>query len=506
MKKKDVIERISVSDLIPYAKNSRTHTAEQVAQIAGSIKEFGFTNPVLIDDDNGIIAGHGRVLAAQKIGSSDVPCIRLSHLSETQKRAYVIADNKLAMNAGWDDELLSLEIKDLKDLDFDISLTGFDEMEVSNLLKEVTEGKTDPDEVPEPPEEPVTKPGDLWLLGDHRVLCGDSTNPDDVKKLMNETRASLIHADPPYGMGKEKDGVVNDNLYREKLDKFQMEWWKLFRKHSHDNSSAYIWGNAPDLWRLWYKGGLADSEKISVRNEICWDKKSIPGMKSDLMHQYPEASERCLYIQIGQQFIGNLNAADFPEVHRPILNYQKQELEKSRLDKKGVQELTGVQMYAHWFTESQFQIIGEKHYRKLQESTGAFTKPWRDLKAEWDNTKKTGRDIRREKHREMRSFFDNSHEVMRDTWEFSRVHGDERHGHATPKPVEMMERIIKSSCPLEEVLVEPFLGSGSTLIGAEKTDRKCYGMEISPSYCDVIVKRWEDFTGKKAVLDKGSST
>lgn len=492
-------KEIPTADLIPYARNSRTHSDQQVTQIAGSIREFGFLNPVIIDEDKTIIAGHGRVLAAAKMKLEKVPCVQFSHLTDAQKRAYVIADNRLAMNAGWDEELLANEMSDLFADDFELDLLGFDADELENLLElDTSENEVAEDEVPEPPADPVTQPGDLWLLGEHRLLCGDSTNADDVARLMDGAKASMFHADPPYGMGKEKDGVLNDNLYREKLDAFQMAWWQAFRPHFENNASGYIWGNAPDLWRWWYKGGLADSEKIEVRNEICWDKKCIPGMKSELMHQYPEASERCLYIQIGQQFIGNLNAADFPEVHRPILEYQQQELKKSGLDKKGVEDCTGVQMYSHWFSTSQFQIIAEKHYRKLQESTGAFTKPWKELKAEWDEPKGIVRGIVKDKHSEMRSYFDNTHDVMRDTWEFSRVQGDERHGHATPKPVAMMQRVMKSSCPPGEIAVEPFIGSGSTLIGAENTGRKCYGMEISPQYCDVVIKRWEKLTGDKA--------
>ena len=442
--------------------------------------------PLIVNDKMEVLAGNQRLRACIALEWPTVPCVVVDWDEAKQKRA-MIKDN---VSAGeWDWDLLANEwdAQELDDWGLDVPLE-----------EDPTEGLTDPDEVPEVPEEPTTKPGDIWILGDHRVMCGDSTKAEDVERLMDGKKATLIHADPPYGMGKEKDGVLNDNLYREKLDKFQMDWWRAFRKHSHDNASAYIWGNAPDLWRLWYRGGLADSEKIEVRNEICWDKKSIPGMKSDLMHQYPEASERCLYIQIGQQFIGNLNAADFPEVHRPILEYQQQELAKSSLDKKGVQELTGVQMFSHWFTESQFQIIGEKHYRKLQENTGAFTKPWGDLKREWD----AAREVLNRANAEGRSYFNNAHDIMRDTWEFSRVHGDERHGHATPKPVDMMERVMNSSCPYGEIVVEPFIGSGATLIGAEKTGRKCYGMELDPKYCDVVVKRWEAFTGKKAELWK----
>jgi ParB-like chromosome segregation protein Spo0J len=195
------IEQIAVDTLIPYARNSRTHSDEQVAQIAASIREFGFTNPVLIDSDGGIIAGHGRVMAARKLDMQEVPCIRLAHLTDTQKRAYIIADNKLALNAGWDDEMLKLEFDELEELGFDLELTGFTLDEIAELeIEEIPSGQTDEDYVPEVQPDPISKIGDVWLLGKHRVMCGDSTSIDAVEKLMNGQKADMVFTDPPYGM------------------------------------------------------------------------------------------------------------------------------------------------------------------------------------------------------------------------------------------------------------------------------------------------------------------
>ena len=199
------IETIKTSALIPYARNSRSHSESQVAQIAGSIREFGFTNPVLIDADNGIIAGHGRVMAAGVLGLASVPRIRLAHLTETQKRAYIIADNKLALNAGWDEEMLALELGELKDEDFDLSLIGFDETELADILAETTEGETDPDEVPEPPVDPVSVLGDVWVMGKHRLLCGDSTSIDATERMMGGSKAGMVYTDPPYGIAYSSD-------------------------------------------------------------------------------------------------------------------------------------------------------------------------------------------------------------------------------------------------------------------------------------------------------------
>jgi len=177
------IQYKATEDLIPYARNSRTHSAEQVAQIAASIREFGWTNPILIDGENGIIAGHGRVLAAHKLGETQVPTIELSHMSDTQKRAYIIADNKLALNAGWDSEMLALEIDELKDAGFNLGLTGFTLDEINALNPKGIQGLTDEDAVPEVPEQPVTVLGDVWLLGKHRLMCGDATSLEAVTKL-----------------------------------------------------------------------------------------------------------------------------------------------------------------------------------------------------------------------------------------------------------------------------------------------------------------------------------
>jgi len=399
MRQNTRIEMIKVEDLIPYAKNSRTHTAEQVAQIAGSIKEFGFTNPVLIDADNGIIAGHGRVLAAQKLGRKNVPSLRLSHLSETQKRAYIIADNKLAMNAGWDDEMLSLEIKDLKDLDFDISLTGFDELEVSNLLRDVTEGETDPDEVPEPPEEPTTKLGDLFELGDHRLLCGDATSAEDVARLMDGSEADIVFTDPPYGVdydgGHAVKGIRREKLKNDESADIYSSFLHIVFQFSKRESALYLWFSDSKSAAV---TAAVTAAGYSVRNTLIWNK--------------------------------NL---------------------------------------------AQFGAIGAQYKSKHEPCLYCF---------------KTG----------CVPFWSGSNNEV-SVWDISRAAKNEFH--PTQKPVELPAKAITNSCPIRGSILDPFLGSGTTLIAAEQLNRKCYGMEISPAYCDVIVKRWEDFTGKKAVREGG---
>jgi len=485
---------VNTADLIPYARNSRTHSDEQVAQIAASIREFGFLNPIIVDGENGIIAGHGRVLAAQKLKIEQLPCIEASHLTEAQRKAYVIADNKLALNAGWDDELLRIELDELKNSGFDITITGFSLDELAALDPEDEEEKpAEEDETPEPPEEPVSVKGDVWLLGEHRVMCGDSTSVDDVAKLMNGKIAQLLHADPPYGMGKEGDGVANDNLYDDKLDAFQMEWWATFRTFIADNASAYIWGNAPDLWRLWYKGGLADSERLTFRNCITWNKYvgNVKPTVIEMMRSYCKYREDCLFFAVGEQGFNN-NADNYWEGFEPIRSYLDGERKRSGLTNDQLKEATSTS-HTHYWTKSQWAFPTKENYQAIQSlaNGSAFKREYDEIKREFYST---------------RFYFDNTHENMTDVWEYEGVKGEERHGHATPKPVDMMVRVMRSSLPKDGICVEPFGGSGSTLMGAELSDRTCYTMELQGKYVDVIVKRWQNYTGKQAIHEESGNT
>jgi DNA modification methylase len=367
------IEWVQTSSLVPYARNSRTHSDAQVAQIAGSIKEFGFNNPVLIDQDGGIIAGHGRVMAAQKLGLEKVPAVKLEHLTETQRKAYVIADNRLALNAGWDDQMLTLELQELDGENFDLSLLGFEADELNALLNPIkeTEGLTDEDAVPEVPEEPKTKPGDIYKLGRHRLMCGDATMIADVEKLMDGTYPDLIHTDPPYGMNAvSKSGVLKEKYKTDIIGDDTTDVAK--------DSFNLIYGLYPEAKQIWwganyYSSCLPDSECWLV-----WDKNNGQSDQTDC----------------------ELAWANFRSVVR------------------------------------QFTQASEKTNRV----------------------------------------------------------------HPTQKPVSLMEWIIKRFNVSAKTIADFFGGSGSTLIAAEKHDITGYIMEKDPRYCDVIVKRWEDFTGQKAEL------
>jgi len=375
------IEKLSIDDLLPYAKNSRTHSNEQVAQIAASIKEFGFNNPVLIDREGTIIAGHGRVMAARKLGLAEVPTIRLGHLNENQRKAYVIADNRLALNAGWDTEMLALELTDLKNEDFDLSLLGFDDDELAKLLQpETVEGLVDEDAVPELPEDPKTKLGDIYILGNHRLMCGDSTSIDNVDKLLDGNEVDLVFTDPPYnvafnGRGGKHDVIKNDNLSDNDFSTFIDEVCQTIK--AVNPKAYYIWCN----WKFY--GILQD--KLDYKTCIVWA-KNVFGMGQGYRHQH----EFCLFNGQVDDWIKN---------------------------------------------ES-------------------------------------------------------------DLWEIKKDHN---YVHPTQKPVALSVRAFGNHIKYINVL-DLFGGSGSTLIGAEQTGRKAYVMELDPKYCDVIVKRWEDFTGKTATL------
>jgi len=395
MKLPDTLEAIQIDALIPYARNSRTHSDAQVAQIAASIKEFGFTNPVLIDAGGGIIAGHGRVLAARKLGLTDVPCIRLDHLTDAQKRAYVIADNRLALNSGWDTEMLKVEFADLQELGFDLELTGFDLDEINELLAPVgTEGLTDPDDAPPLPENPRTGPGDIWLMGKHRLLCGDSTSMDDLAKLTDGQLVDMWLTDPPYNVayeGKTKDAlkIKNDEMGDDQFRQFLRDAYTAADMVMKPGAVFYIWHADSEGYNF---RGAAQDAGWKVRQCLIWKKSSMVMGRQD----YHWKHEPCLYGW--KEGAGHLWAAD-----------------------------------------------------RKQTTILEFEKPSRN--------------------------------------------GE----HPTMKPVALFEYQLLNNTKGGDQVLDSFGGSGTTLIAAEKNGRVARLMELDPKYCDVIVKRWQDFTGKIAI-------
>lgn len=270
-----------VQELIPYARNARTHSDAQVAQIAASIREFGFINPVIVDGAAGIIAGHGRVLAARKLGLTEVPTLEVSHLTDAQRKAYVLADNKLAMNAGWDNDLLKIELSELGEGGFDLELIGFSAEELGALLADTTEGLTDPDDIPEPPADPVSRLGDVWAMGNHRIICGDSTDADVVGKLLGKVKPHLMVTDPPYGVEYDADwrnkatradgSVIGGKAVGRVLNDDRADWSAAYALFPGD--VCYVWHPPGALQNVFYKS-LVDCG-FDVRTQIIWAKSQF---------------------------------------------------------------------------------------------------------------------------------------------------------------------------------------------------------------------------------------
>jgi DNA modification methylase len=486
----DVMD-LPVESLIEYGFNNRVHGEQQVDRIANSIRDFGFNQPVVVDEDNVILVGHGRVAAAKKLGLDTVPVLRREGLTDAQKRAYRILDNKLQNDSEWHFENLQLELDRLIEDNYPLADWGLTDL--AELMPEQEPQVVQDEFDQEAPEDTFLKLGDLIELGPHRLMCGDSTRRDDVEALFGQDLATMIHADPPYGMGKESEGVANDNLYQDKLDAFQMSWWNAWRPFVIENGSAYIWGTAPDLWRLWYGAGLGSCEPLTFRNEIVWDKEFGHGMDSDVHRMYPTATERALFFMLGVQGF-NTNSDNYWEGWEPIRLYLLGEMERCGWSVKDLNRITGTAMGSHWVTKSQWTLITAEHYRKIQEaakSHAAFEREHDTLKREHDTLKREHDTLKREFY-STRAHFDNTHDSMTDVWKFPRVMGKDRHGHATPKPIPLVARTIKSSSRKGDVVAVPFGGSGSDFIASEQLGRRCYGMEISPNYCEVIMRRYAE--------------
>ena len=383
----DKVEQWPIDKLVPYAKNSRTHSEEQIAQLAASIKEWGFTSAVLVDEEGGIIAGHGRVMAARKLGMESLPVMVAAGWTDAQKRAYVIADNKLALNAGWDNDLLALELGELGDLGFDVELTGFTADEIQALMPvDLNEGLTDPDDAPAPPENPITRLGDVWILGKHRVMCGDSTSIDAVEKLMDGRKADMVFTDPPYK-------VEYQSNKRTKSAKFDVL--------KNDDTFLDI---APII------------EACSTGWVFVWTSWKVQTKWIDQFQSMGYPTNIVVWHKPGGG-IGDLKKTFFSDYEIALVWHRGAELCGKRIGSVWTVNKDGASTYVH----------------------------------------------------------------------------------PTQKPVALAEEALNKTTRASAVIMDLFGGSGSTLIACEKTARDCRMMELHPKYCDVIIKRWQDFTGKKAI-------
>ena len=484
------VEYASLDSLKEYKMNCKLHPKEQIEQIKRSIEEFGFNDPIAVWKDNEIIEGHGRLLACQELGMEEVPIIRLDHLTDEERRAYMLVHNQSTMNSGFDDELLNVE---LEDIDIDMAQYGFD-LTVDTETKEIIE-----DEVPEEVETRC-KLGNVWQLGEHRLICGDSTDIAVIDRLMDGVKADMVFTDPPYGMKKESEGVLNDNLNFDDLLDFNRQWIPLTFGALKDNGSWYCWGIDEPLMDIYSNilKPMAKENKITFRNLITWDKGNGQGQLSEDFRMYPIADEKCLFVMMGVQGFSN-NADNYFEAWEPIRTYLKQERDRMGWSNADMKKMCGHSPTSgcHWFDKSQWMMPTEEEYKTWQHHAKGegFKKEYEEIKKEYEEIKK--------EYYSTRAYFDNTHDNQNNVWHFDRAGKDEREhtgGHATPKPIALCSRAIKSSSREGEIVLDVFGGSGSTLIACEQLNRKCYMAELDPKYCDVIIQRWEDFTGQKAVL------
>jgi len=387
MKSTERLEKVNIDKLVPYARNARTHSKEQILQLRSSLREFGFVNPVIVDKDLNIIAGHGRVLAAKEEGITEVPCVFVEHLTEAQKRAYIIADNRLALNAGWDTEMLSVELAELQGVDFDLSLLGFDDSELNKLLGNINDVKDDDFDVDSELSRPtITKPGDLWLLGRHRLVCGDSTKAETYELLMDGKLANLTVTDPPYNVNYEGAAgkIKNDNMSGEQFYKFLLDAFTLIEKSMANDASIYVFH--ADTEGLNFRRAFDDAG-FYLSGTCIWKKQSLVLGRSPYQWQ-----------------------------HEPILFGWKK---------------SGKHM---WFSDRKQSTVWE------------FDKPKKNA------------------------------------------------DHPTMKPIPLVAYPILNSSMTGCIVLDPFGGSGSTLIACEQTGRICCTAELDEKFCDVIVKRYIEQT------------
>jgi len=390
-----------VERLIPYARNARTHSDEQVAQVAASIAEFGFVNPILVGPDGVIIAGHARLLAARKLRMTEVPVLVLGHLTETQRRALVLADNRLALDAGWDEEMLKVELESLREDGFDLDIVGFTDEEIEDLLRDpeqVVEGNTDEDTAPELPETAVTVQGDLWVLGEHRVLCGDSTQIEAVEKVLAGGLADMVFTDPPY----------NVNYGATMKDKLRGKKRKIVNDNLGDGFEQFLRDACVNMLAV-TKGAIY----------ICMSSSEL----HTLHRAFTEAGGHWSTFVIWAKNTFTMGRSDYQRQYEPILYGWKE---------------------------------GTDHF--------------------WCGARDQG-----------------------DVWFIKKPAANDLH--PTMKPVELVDRALRNSTKSRDTVLDPFGGSGTTLIACERAGRQARLIEMEPKYCDVIIRRWEEYSGKQAVLE-----
>ncbi|MGA1046400.1 MAG: DNA modification methylase [Minisyncoccia bacterium] len=467
--------KINISEIKPNDHNPRDITPEKFAKLVKSIKEFPEmleVRPLVIDENNIVLGGNMRLRALEKAGVVEVPVEQVRGWTEEQKKEFIIKDN---IGYGeWDWELLANEWEADLLQDWGLDIPGFEEEEL--------EAEEDDYQVPDEIQTDIQL-GDIIEIGEHRLMCGDSTDITQVEKLMGGEKADLAHNDPPYGMKKEKDGVINDNLNFDDLLQFNKDWIALQFAYLKDNGSWYCWGIDEPLMDIYSEilKPYIKQQKATFRNLITWDKGNGQGQNSENTRSYAIADEKCLFVMCGVQGFNN-NADNYFEGWEPVRDYLLKERKKAGWDIPTMKKIAGHSDLSrdHWTSKSQFNLPTKEVYKKFQtycqqNNIDAFKKEYDELKKEYYST---------------RAYFNNVHDNFNNVWKFERhLRQGNEGGHATPKPIPLCERVIKSSCPDKGLVIDFFLGSGSTMVAAHQLNRKCYEMELDPKYCQVIIDR-----------------
>ena len=470
-----IIEKKQIVDLIPAPYNPRQSTAKQEKHLKESLEKFGLVEPIIFNKQTGyIVGGHFRVRELKKLGIKEIECV-IVDLNEADEKELNIRLNANTGSWDWDTLANDWEVVDLE-------AWGLEIPQFDNEAEELEASEDDYD-VPEGGIETDIVIGDLFEIGEHRLLCGDSTDSDAVARLMNGEKADLGHNDPPYGMKKENEGVLNDNLNYNDLLQFNREWIALQFTHLKDNGSFYCWGIDEPLMDIYTEilKPYIKEQKATFRNLITWDKGNGQGQNSENTRSYAIADEKCLFAMCGVQGFNN-NADNYFEGWEPIRDYLLEQRLKAGWDIPTMKRIAGHSDLSrdHWTCKSQWNMPTKEVYITFQKwcienNIQAFQKEYEELKKEYYST---------------RAYFNNVHDNFNNVWKFERHlrQGDEG-GHATPKPIPLCERVIKSSCPEKGLVLDTFLGSGSTMVAAHQLKRRCFGMELEPKYCAVIIDR-----------------
>ena len=430
--------------------------------------------PIVVDENNIILGGNMRYKACIEAGLKEIFILKAEDLTEQQKDEFIVKDNVGFGEWDWDILANEWDTDKLQDWGLDLPL----DVSVQEL-----EAEEDDYEIPNEINTDIVL-GDLFEIGEHRLLCGDSTDSDSVAKLMNGEKADMAHNDPPYGMKKEKEGVLNDNLnYNDLLD-FNREWIALQFMHLKESGSFYCWGiDEPlmDIYSKILKPYIAE-QKATFRNLITWDKGNGQGQNSENTRSYAIADEKCLFVMMGVQGFNN-NQDNYFDKWEPIRIYLEQEIKKLNESDGKIATALGYKdgrTVNHWWSKSQWNFPTKENYEALRQYSK--TKEYDGFKKEYDELKK--------EYYSTRAYFNNVHDNFNNVWKFERhLRNGSEGGHATPKPIPLCERAIKSSCPENGLVLDVFLGSGSTMVASHQLKRKCYGMELDPKYCQVIIDR-----------------